>query len=106
MKYASQSFIPSGLFGTSKEAPKAEATFTGKVLETALRTNSQTGNRFHWALVETYGGRFDVVIDPDLLAEAPVAGGILSGHFWLSGRLLSYAKKEGSWIGRLFRGGG
>jgi hypothetical protein len=92
LKFASRSFITSGLFspdGTSTEPPQAHAIFTGHVLESATRSNALTGNAFHWALVETLGGSYDVVIDPHL-SPLPRPGGVLSGSFWLSGRVLSY----------------
>jgi hypothetical protein len=90
-RFASQSFIPSGLFtpgGDATVPPQAYAIFTGHVLRAERRTNDLTGRPFFWALVDTLGGIFDVVVDPELLPEPPSAGGILSGSFWLSGRLL------------------
>ena len=44
---------------------------------------------FYWILVDTLGGLYDVVVDPTLIAEPPTIGNIVSGTFWLSGRLLS-----------------
>jgi hypothetical protein len=91
IKFASQSFIPSGLFspgGESTEPPEAQAIFTGHILKTEIRRNELTGKRFYWALVETLGGKFDVLFDPELVADSPTVGGVLSGAFWLSGRLL------------------
>lgn len=88
-KFSSESFIPSGLFSSAGEgAPEARAIFTGRILWADVRTNELTGGRFYWALVKTLGGDFDVVIDPELLEAIPPMGGILSGSFWLSGRLL------------------
>ena len=51
--------------------------------------------------MESFGGTFDVVIDPTLLAIEPVVGGVISGYFWLSGRLTNYTRKKG-FIQRLF----
>jgi hypothetical protein len=31
-----------------------------------------------------------------------VEGGVLSGTFWLSGRLLSYPRRKQGWLGKLF----
>jgi|SRR5579883_300194 len=91
MKFASQSFIPSGLFNLSDEdtPARAEAIFAGHVLEAERRTNQLTGNDFIWCLVETLGGVFDVVIDSELLPEVPRVGGVVHGSFWLSGRIIS-----------------
>jgi hypothetical protein len=91
-KFASQSFIPAGLFSPSEGSiapPQSYAIFTGHIVESEERTNSLTGTSFFWCLVETLGAAYDVVIDPELVAEKPNAGGVLSGHFWLSGTILS-----------------
>jgi hypothetical protein len=91
LKFASQSFIPSGLFlseDNASEPPGSTAFFTGHVVATELKTNRLTGAKYYWALVETLGGSFDVVIDPELCETAPVVGGVLSGSFWLCGRLI------------------
>jgi hypothetical protein len=47
-----------------------------------------TGREFWWALVESYGGIYDVVIDAELVEDAPRVGGVVNGTFWLSGRVL------------------
>jgi hypothetical protein len=86
--FASQSFIPSGLFspnGGDTVPPQAYAIFTGHVLEASLKTNPVSGNEFCWSLVSTLGGEVDVVADPALLNDMPVKGGVLKGSFWLSG---------------------
>jgi hypothetical protein len=91
LKFASQSFIPSGLFspnGDTPARPQARAIFTGHVLASERKTYALTGHPFYWALVETLGGAYDVVVDSSLLPAAPAVGGILSGSFWLSGRIL------------------
>jgi hypothetical protein len=92
LSYASQSFIPSGLFtpdGVAAAPPRARAIFTGHVLAADRKINVLTGCAFYWALVETYGGTYDVVIDPALLAGVPAVGGVISGSFWLSGRIIA-----------------
>jgi hypothetical protein len=91
MKFASESFIPSGLFspgGAATEPPLAHARFTGHVRETSIVTNPVTGNSFCWAKVRTLGGDVDVVADPVLLNGLLVEGGVVSGSFWLSGTLI------------------
>jgi hypothetical protein len=90
VKFSSRSFIPSGLFspsGSVTEPLQAQAIFSGHIREAESRRNELTGKLFWWALVETLGGSFDVVIDPELLETSPKVGGVLSGAFWLSGRL-------------------
>jgi hypothetical protein len=103
----SRSFIPSGLFtpdGVRKNPPQSQALFTGHVIEAATRENSLTGCEYFWALVDSFGGQFDVLIDRTLLPSGPVEGGVLSGQFWLSGRLLSYPRLNQGWFGGLLGG--
>lgn len=106
---ASRSFIPSGLISPAGEPvipPESHALIAGHVLEAAPRVNAVTGARYWWALLDTVGGTFDVVIDPALLPAPPRAGNVISGWFWLSGRLLTGAEKPearrgSSWLRRL-----
>jgi hypothetical protein len=108
-KFSSQCFIPSGLFspdGTKTEPPNASAFFTGHVIEAGVRENGLTRRPFYWAFVETACGRYDVVIDRDLLPQVPAAGGVLSGSFWLTGRITSSPKPDRSWLRKVFRGRG
>ena len=89
---ASQSFIPSGLFtpaGKSTVPPQARAIFAGHVLAADEKINVLTGRAFYWALVDTFGGAYDVVIDSNLLPGVPEIGGVISGSFWLSGRIIA-----------------
>lgn len=91
LKFAAESFIPSGLFqrgGESIDPPEAQAIFTGRILESEMRMNELTNQPFQWVLVETLGGVFDVIADPEFIEFSPSPGGILLGSFWLSGRLL------------------
>jgi hypothetical protein len=91
LKLASQSFIPSGLFAPADDStvPLARAMFAGHVLAADEKINVLTGRAFHWALVETLGGAHDVVIDSNLLPGVPAVGGVISGSFWLSGRIIA-----------------
>jgi len=108
-QFASRSFIPSGMFmpdGRKDRPPAAEAIFTGQILQAEFRTNAASGMQFWRAVVDTLGGRYDVVADPVLLQQQPVVGGYLSGTFWLSGRLVTYSRKKKSWFGQLLGGAG
>ncbi len=90
--FASQSFIPSGLFspdGESHDPPRSEALLTGHVRAAAKRTNPATGKQYLSAEVESYGGAFHVVSDPELVSEPLVPGGVVQGSFWLCGRLVT-----------------
>ncbi|MGV7116890.1 hypothetical protein [Paenibacillus kyungheensis] len=103
VKFAAQSFIPTGLFGDS-EVAQATAMFTGNVLETKRIQNTITGEFFSWSLIETLGGTIDMVTDEQLLLQPIEVGNIVKGSFWLSGTLIGtpeLAKK--SLFQRLFK---
>jgi hypothetical protein len=87
---AAESFVPSGLFrpdGGPETLPEARAILTGRVLSSERRTNAHSNAPFVTVLVQCLGGTYDVVIDPALLDYPPTVGGILSGSFWLSGKV-------------------
>jgi len=109
LHFASRSFVPSGMVtpdGKAGASPAAEAIFTGQILEAEPLMNSLSGSKFWRVVVDTLGGRYDVVADPVLVEKEPVVGGFLSGTFWLSGRLLSYPRKKKSWFGQLLGAAG
>lgn len=90
-KFAVQSFIPSGLFepsGESVDPPESTAIFSGRVVAAETKTNSLTGAKYYWALVDSLSGSFDIVIDPAICDGQPDVGGVISGSFWLCGRLI------------------
>jgi hypothetical protein len=104
LPFPSRSFIPSGIVSPSGEPvtpPESHALIAGEVIEAAERRNTVTGQPFWWALVDTVGGTFDVVIDPVLLSNPIEAGNVMSGWFWLSGRLQSTAAPRVGWLHRL-----
>jgi hypothetical protein len=87
-KFAAQSFIPIGLFRENDGIPpQAHGRFAGQVKDFARKTNHLTGTDFYWFLVETLGGEIDVVSDPNYVKIEPRTGAILSGSFWLTGRI-------------------
>lgn len=104
LSFPSRSFIPSGLISPSGEPvtpPESHALIAGEVIEADERHNAVTGQPFWWALVDTVGGTFDIVIDPALV-DAPIQpGNVVSGWFWLSGRLQSAAPPRGGWLRKL-----
>jgi hypothetical protein len=104
-QFGSQSFIPAGLFAMQEpdQQPLAYAIMRGHVITAERRHNELADGYFHWAKVETLGGTFDVVIPPELLEALPSPGNVISGSFWLSGRLISYPKSRRSFFSKLFR---
>jgi hypothetical protein len=102
--FDSRSFVPSGLISPSGEPvtpPEAHALIAGHVIVASPRMNSVTGHPFWWALVDTLGGTFDVVVEPPLLAGPIHPGNIVSGWFWLSGRIRREAPSRAGWFRRL-----
>ena len=92
-KLASKSFIPSGMFlpdekATPIEPPRPIGIFTGEIKEFELKVNELSGEEFYWFLIETLGGEIDVVADVKLISSEPKIGGIASGQFWLSGKIV------------------
>jgi hypothetical protein len=90
---SAKSFFSSGLFLTRNslipvESARPISIFAGEIKEFALKTNELSGENFYWFLVETLGGEVDVVADVKLVPNEPIIGGIVSGQFWLSGKLL------------------
>lgn len=110
MKFATQSFIPSGLFSPGEEKdpdpPQARGIFSGTIMEYERRRNHLTGEAFYWLLVDTLGGEADVVADLRFFEKEPQVGGVVKGHFWLSGRLINppsiATAQPKSFIQRLF----
>lgn len=104
LPFGSRSFIPSGLVSPSGEPvtpPESHALIAGLVMEAVERRNAATGQPFWWALVDTVGGTFDVVIDPALLSNPVHAGNVIAGWFWLSGRLRKRAASRAGWLHKL-----
>jgi hypothetical protein len=87
--FASESFIPSGMFVEEGEPMRPTAMFTGWVLETQELTSPLGNMQFHWIRVRTHGGEYDVVASVDVIEGELVTGGIVSGSFWLCGRMAS-----------------
>lgn len=90
---SSKSFFSSGLFLIrdsliAVESARPIGIFAGEIKEFELKTNALSEANFYWFLVETLGGEVDIVADVNLVPNQPNIGGIVSGQFWLSGKLL------------------
>ena len=92
--FADESFIPSGMFGNN-DNPEPTAIFNGRITAYERRINSYADNDYYYITVECQGTTFDVLADPDLVAEDPKIGGILHGSFWLSGKFKKLFIKQG-----------
>jgi len=98
LKYAAKSFVPVGLFAFDAENESVDLSivrpigkFTGEIKEYELKTNELSGEKFYWFLIDTFGGEVDIVADVKLISGEPNIGGIVSGQFWLSGRITESA---------------
>lgn len=89
LKYAPESFIPAGLFTTDPDGtPRPDAMFTGRVLQAERRVNEASGGAFVRARVRTLGGEIEVAADPAIVQGEVVPGGIVTGSFWMTGRIV------------------
>ena len=91
--WAPQSFVPSGTFSTKENYESFEqqpvAIFSGYIKKVLLKRNEITGNKFYHLIVESLSASYDVVADPALLLSEPQVGNILSGQFYLSGKIVN-----------------
>lgn len=104
LSFGARSFIPSGLIspaGDPVTPPESHALIAGLVIEADERRNTVTGQPFWWALVDTVGGTYDVVIDASLVSSPVRRGNVVSGWFWLSGRLRTSTPSRPGWLSRL-----
>lgn len=69
--------------------PESAALLSGVVLETEMLLNPASTALFRYARLRTAGGEVDVVADPRLVKGEVVAGGVIYGDCWLSGRLVT-----------------
>lgn len=91
MSMAPESFIPIGLLdedGGPSTDPKAFALINGRILACELKHNQLTGQSFWWLFVKTLGGKLDVMVAEEEMIKKPEAGNVVSGTFWLIGRVL------------------
>lgn len=93
LKYAAKSFVSTGLYNFDAEnwdetnPPRPIGRFAGEIKAFELKTNQLSKENFYWLLIETLGGEVDVVADAKLIQNEPKIGGVVSGQFWLSGRI-------------------
>lgn len=101
VKFATQSFIPIGLFGsdesdqTQPTMNQARGLFAGIIREWEIKKNTFTNEPFYTLLVDTLGGAIDVVADNRFFEKEPRINGVVKGVFWLSGRILTTAHAQG-----------
>ena len=101
-RFATESFVPTGMFGDEGEHPQATALFSGVVLDHNRATNPATGADFYTLQVRTLGGEYDVVADPELVHRAPAVDSVVRVSAWLSGPVVDDDSRS-SFLGRLRR---
>ncbi len=86
--FAAEHFVPSGMFNTENSL-EADALFGGKVIKIEKIKNLITRKDIYCAKTKTYGGEIDVLLTSSLLEGKELkVGNNISGHFWLSAKIL------------------
>lgn len=90
VRFAPESLIPTGLFTPEGDStpPQAHALISGRVRSSALLTNESTGGEFVHAVVRTFGTELDLVLALEDARAALPEGSIVSGGFWVVGRIV------------------
>ena len=90
-RFAPLALVPSGLVSADGEPrePRAEILMNGRVGAALPRRNAKTGRTFWHAAVRTLGGDLDLVAAPEQAPDGLSRGNVVSGSFWLVGRLVS-----------------
>jgi len=91
-QFAADHFIPSGTFSLAEPSPgwvpSAHALFAGEVIEAETPVNTVTGTAFHRIRVRTIDAiELDVAIATTEVGQPPARGNVVTGTFFLTGRL-------------------
>ncbi|SEF24196.1 hypothetical protein SAMN05421837_102607 [Amycolatopsis pretoriensis] len=91
-KFGADHFIPSGTFALAEPSPdwtpSAHALFAGEVIDVETPVNTVTGTAFHRIRVRTIAAiELEVAIAATDLEQPPARGNVVSGTFFLTGRL-------------------
>lgn len=90
LNQGTKSFIPTGLFEADEfEGPASKALISGIIEKVEVIKNKTGKSDFIHLVTATLGGSVDMVISEELLSEIPQKGHIISGKFWLCGRVLN-----------------
>jgi len=90
-KFSDEFFVPSGTFniGETPKKPTSHVMFSGCILSAEKRTNSHTLKNYYHFTVKCQEVIFDVLADTEFVMKEPKIGGVLSGSFWISGKIIS-----------------
>lgn len=89
-KFGVNMLVPSGTFGPDEETGKINSRIimSGTVKSFEERTNSFTGRCYDFIRVETYGGEYDILADPEFIPDDISEGDIIFGLFTLYGKIM------------------
>ncbi len=89
IQYAANSIIPIGLFtnGDSDSEPQPTAFFNGTVTAAETRTNQLSGQQYYWCRLATYCIEIEALFPLEMFEQAPSVGNLISGTYWLGGRI-------------------
>ena len=85
------SFTSAAHFGADEDTDAVQesaALFSGRIVSAQAQVNPVTGARFWWIQVMPQGATLHVFADQETLGREPAEGCILSGGFWMLGKLL------------------
>ena len=85
------SFTSAAHFGADEDTEAVQesaALFSGRIVSAQAQVNPVTGARFWWIQVMPHGATLHVFADQETLGGEPATGRVLSGSFWMLGKLL------------------
>lgn len=88
--YAPTYYMPIGTFSVILDEPSPKQPtlmFASKIKKIEKIQNPYTKVCFYYMIVETYYGEFNAVCAETAFTKNPVVGGILEGHFYVTGKI-------------------
>jgi len=82
------SAVHSGADEDTGAVQESAALFSGRIVSAQAQVNPVTGAHFWWIQVKPQGATLHVFADQETLGGEPSEGRILSGSFWMLGKLL------------------
>ena len=88
--FSENMFFPSGTFVCQEPDSRFSSciVLSGTVKSVKKQVNSFTKNEYYIITAETFGGEYDLLVDPELLPDGISEGNIVYGDFWLSGKIM------------------
>ena len=87
--YSEQSFIPTGMFPVGEDGELSSmAHVTGYIRSLEKRTNGFTGLAYYSITVDSFGGAYEILADPEFISDDIVTGMVVSADVRISGQLM------------------